>query len=100
MRWIVLLAGIVVGFTLLGYDQRTDDTGVEAALLIASAMALAFAAPRVWIAVALAVGLPIALSSALHGNAPGIAAVFMTGAGALLGAALRGGAARRTPARV
>ena len=36
---IVLAAALGVGFYLLSYDQRTDDTGVEAALLLATSLA-------------------------------------------------------------
>jgi hypothetical protein len=32
---VVLALAIVAGLFLLGYDRRTDDTGVEAALLLA-----------------------------------------------------------------
>lgn len=55
-------------------------------------MALTLAASRV--AIALAIGLPIALSSVLHGNPPGVAAVLIAGAGALLGYVMRKGAER------
>ena len=33
--WVILLVAVLVGFFLLGYDQRTDDTGVEAGLILA-----------------------------------------------------------------
>jgi len=94
IRWVVLAIALLIGLVLLGYDQRTDDTGVEVALMIASSMALTLAAPRVAIAIALAIGLPIALSSVLHGNPPGIAAVLIPGAGAFLGYVMRRGAER------
>ena len=42
----VLAVAIAVGFFMLSYDQRTDDTGVEVALLVALSLALAVAAPR------------------------------------------------------
>jgi hypothetical protein len=90
-RWIVIALALVAGFVLYGYDQRTDDTGVEVALLIAIAMALTLAAPRVWIAIALGVGLPIAVGSIMNGNPPGIAAVLIAGAGAFLGYVMRRG---------
>src|SRR5207249_2786452 len=67
-RWIVLAVALVVGLFLLSYDQRTDDTGVEASLLVATSLALTLAAPRVAIAIALAIGLPIAAWSVWHGN--------------------------------
>jgi hypothetical protein len=93
-RWIVLVLALVAGFVLYGYDQRTDDTGVEVALLIAIAMALTLAAPRVWVAIALAIGLPIAFGSMLAGNQPGIAALLIAGAGAFLGYVMRRSVAR------
>ena len=90
-RWIVLAIALVVGFFLLSYDQRTDDSGVEAALLVASALALTLAAPRVAIAIALAVGLPIAGWSLWHGNGAGLIALVFSGAGAAIGYAMRRG---------
>ena len=95
-RWVVLGIALVVGFLLLGYDQRTDDTGVEVALIIASSMALTLASSGAALATALAVGLPIAGSSLLRGNRPGIAAVLIAGAGAFLGSVMRKGAAGGT----
>ncbi|HUQ41760.1 MAG TPA: hypothetical protein VM052_04585 [Candidatus Limnocylindrales bacterium] len=91
-RWIVIAAAVAVGFFMLGYDQRTDDTGVEVALLIAVSLALAAAAPRAALAVALGVGLPIAAYSLMHGNGPGVMALLITGAGAFLGWTMRKGA--------
>jgi hypothetical protein len=88
-RWIVIAIALVAGFVLYGYDQRTDDTGVEVALLIAIAMVLTLAAPRVAIAIALAVGLPIAAGSMLNGTPPGIAALLIACAGAFLGYVMR-----------
>ena len=94
-RWIVIGIAVIVGFFLLSYDQRTDDTGVEVALIIATAMALTLAAPRAAIAIALAIGLPIAGWSVMQGNGPGIAALLIAGAGAFLGWTMRQGAARQ-----
>ena len=96
-RGIVLVIALAAGFVLYGYDQRTDDTGVEVALLIAISMALTLAAPRVWIAIALAIGLPIALGNMLAGNPPGIAALIIAGAGAFLGFVMRRGAQSGAP---
>ena len=94
-RWVVIVVALIVGFFLLSYDQRTDDTGVEVALIIATAMALTLAAPRAAVAIALAIGLPIAGSSVTHGNGPGIAALLIASAGALLGWVMRRGAGRQ-----
>lgn len=94
IRWIVIAASVALGLVLLSYDQRTDDTGVEVALLIATAMALTLAAPRAAIAVALGIGLPIAGYSVLHGNAPGVLALLVTGTGAYLGWVMRRGSER------
>lgn len=93
---LVILAAVLVGFFLLGYDQRTDDTGVEAALIVALSLALAVAAPRRWIAIGLGVGLPIAASSAINARWDGqwlVAAVVLALAlgGAGLGWLMRRG---------
>jgi hypothetical protein len=65
---LVLLAAVLWGFFLLGFDQRTDDTGVEAALIVALSLALTLAAPRRAVAIALGVALPIAAASVLSGR--------------------------------
>ena len=91
MRWLVLAVALVVGFFLLSYDQRTDDTGVEAGLLVASSLALTLAAPRVAIAIALAVGLPIAAWSVWHGGGAAMVALLFSGSGALVGYMMRRG---------
>lgn len=90
-RWIVLATALVIGFFLLSYDQRTDDTGVEAALLVATSLALTLAAPRVAIAIALAIGLPIAAWSLWHGGGAAVIALAFSGAGAAIGYAMRRG---------
>ena len=80
----MLLAAVLVGFFLLGYDQRTDDTGVEAGLILALSLALALAAPRRWVAIGLGVALPIAASSVIKGHVDVAAVVLviaMVGAG-------------------
>jgi hypothetical protein len=65
---LVLLAAVLAGFFLLGFDQRTDDTGVEAGLILAFSLALSLAAPRRAVGVALGVALPIAAGSLVRGR--------------------------------
>jgi uncharacterized membrane protein len=90
-RWFVILAALAVGFFLLSYDQRTDDTGVEVGLLVVTSLALTVAAPRAAIAVALAIGLPIAAYSLWHGNGPAVAALVFSSVGAGIGYLMRRG---------
>jgi hypothetical protein len=82
--WLILLAAVLAGFFLLGYDQRTDDSGVEAGLILALSLAIALAAPRRWVAIGLGIALPIAAASAIDGHVD-VAAVAlviaMVGAG-------------------
>lgn len=90
MKNIVVIAiALAVGLFMWSVDQRTDDSGVEAALLAATALALTVAAPRVAIAIALAIGLPIAAWSVLHGNGPGLVALVFAGGGAAVGYVMR-----------
>ena len=84
-----MVAALVVGFFMLLYDQRTDDTGVEAALLVAISLALAVAAPRRALAIGLGVGLPIATWSVLNGNSGGILALVFALVGAGVGGLMR-----------
>ena len=87
---IVLLVAVVVGFFLLGYDQRTDDSGVEAGLILALSLALSLAAPRRWIAVALGVALPIVAASLFSGRLDVAAVVLgIAAVGARLGSLMR-----------
>ena len=78
-RWAVITVALVLGFLLLGYDQRTDDSAIEMGLILAASLGLTVSAPRVAIAIALAVGLPMTL---LNGSWPGL---VIASAGALLG---------------
>jgi hypothetical protein len=90
-RWIVLAVALAVGFFMLSYDQRTDDTGVEVGLLVATSLALTLVAPRAAIGVALAIGLPIAAYSLWHGNGAAVAALVFSSAGAGIGYLMRRG---------
>jgi hypothetical protein len=90
-RWVVLTIALAIGLFMLSYDQRTDDTGVEVALLLASSLALTLAAPRAAIGVALAIGLPIAAYSLWHGNGAAVAALIFSGVGAAIGYVMRRG---------
>ena len=83
IRWIVIAAALALGLVLVGYDRRTDDSGVEAGVLLASALALTLAAPRVAIAIALGIALPMAV---LNGSFP---ALIFSGIGAGLGYVMR-----------
>ena len=82
-RWIVIAVALALGFVLVGYDRRTDDTGIEVMILGGSALIFALLAPRVPIAIALAIALPMAMF-----NGSVIALVFSS-IGAGIGAALR-----------
>lgn len=86
-RALVIVIALAVGLFMLSVDRRTDDTGIEVGLLLLSAAALAFAAPRAALAVALAIGLPIAV---LDGGVP---ALVFAGMGAGVGYVLRRNAA-------
>jgi predicted anti-sigma-YlaC factor YlaD len=95
IRWIAIALALLAGILLLGYDQRTDDTGVEVALLIAVPLALTAAAPSAALAIALGVGLPIAASSVWNGNLAGVMSVLVALAGAYLGYVMRRESRRR-----
>ena len=94
MRNIVtaLVVGLacLAGLWLASVDARTDDTGIEAGLLVLIAAALAAVRPRAAIVLAFIVGAPIPISEALRtGTFPvGIAALGFSVAGALVGAYL------------
>ena len=81
-RWSVIAVALVFGFLLVGYDRRTDDTGIEVAILAGSAFLFALLAPRVPIAIALAIALPMAM---FNGS---VIALVISSVGAGIGAAL------------
>ena len=89
MRWLVIAIALIVGLFLLSYDQRTDDSGVEAGLLLASALVLTLAAPRSAVAIWLGVGLPIAAYDTWHGTPAALLTLVFSGAGALIGYVMR-----------
>jgi len=82
-HWIVIVIALAIGVFLASVDRRTDDTGIEAALIFASAVLLTIAAPRAAIAVALGIALPMAV---LNGSVP---ALVVAGVGAAVGYATR-----------
>lgn len=87
---VVLALAIVAGFFLLGYDQRTDDTGVEVGLILALSLALALAAPRRAFGVALGVALPIVAASLFRGRLDvGLVVLGIAAIGAWLGWMMR-----------
>ena len=96
-RWIVLVAALAIGFFMLSYDQRTDDTGIEVGLLVGTSLALTLVAPRAAIAIALAIGLPIAAYSVWQGNGAAVAALVFSGLGAGIGYVMRRMSDERVP---
>lgn len=91
---LVMAAAIFTGYALQEYDKRTDDTGVEAALLVAIALAFTLAAPRRALAIGLAVGLPIVVWSLMFGNGAAFIALAFSLFGAGLGWLMRRGSPR------
>jgi hypothetical protein len=88
-RWVVIAVALVIGFWLLSYDQRTDDSGIEAGLLVLSSLGLTLAAPRAWLAIALAIGLPIVGWDLTHGNGAALIVLVFAFVGAGLGYLIR-----------
>ena len=85
---VVVALACVAGLWLVSVDARTDDTAIEAGLILLIAGALAAARPRAAIVLAFIVGAPIPIAEALRsGTFPaGIAALGLSVAGALVGA--------------
>ena len=94
---VVIGLAVVAGLWLVAVDARTDDTGIEAGLIVLIAAALAAVRPRAAIIIAFIVGGPIPIAEALRsgGFPAGIMALGFAVAGALVGAYL-GMMARRS----
>ena len=94
---IVIALAVVAGLWLVAVDARTDDTGIEAGLIVLIAAALAAVRPRAAIIIAFIVGGPIPIAEAVRsgGFPAGIMALGFSIAGALVGAYL-GMMARRS----
>jgi hypothetical protein len=87
---LVIGVASIAGLWLVSVDARTDDTGIEAALIFLIAAALGAVRPRAAIIIAFIVGAPIPIAQALRssGFPAGIAALAFSIAGALVGAYL------------
>ena len=87
---IVIGLAVVAGLWLVAVDARTDDTGIEAGLIVLIAAALAAMRPRAAIIIAFIVGGPIPIAEAVRsgGFPAGIMALGFAVAGALVGAYL------------
>ena len=87
---LVIALACLAGVWLASVDARTDDTGIEAGLIVLIAAALAAVRPRAAIIIAFIVGGPIPIAEALRsgGFPAGIAALGLSIAGALVGAYL------------
>lgn len=89
---LTIAAALAAGALIAYVDTRPhwDDTGVTAGLLLLSALTLAFARPRLWIAIALAVGvwIPLVEISQSH-NAGSLIALAIAFIGALCGLGIR-----------
>ena len=86
---IVLALACAAGLWLAYVDARTDDTGIEAGLVLLIAGALSAVRPRAAVIVALLVGgfIPIAESLQKDGGVPaGLAGLGFAVVGALIGA--------------
>lgn len=87
---LVVALACLAGLWLVLVDARTDDTGIEAGLILLIATALSAVRPRAAILIAFIVGAPIPIAEALWSGSfpPGIVALGLSVAGALVGAYL------------
>ena len=87
---LVVALACLAGLWLVSVDARTDDTGIEAGLILLISAALAAVRPRAAIVIAFIVGGPIPITEALRsgGFPAGIVALGFSVAGALVGAYL------------
>ncbi|HEY8825196.1 MAG TPA: hypothetical protein VIP07_09950, partial [Candidatus Limnocylindria bacterium] len=74
---LVVALACLAGLWLVLVDARTDDTGIEAGLILLIATALSAVRPRAAILIAFIVGAPIPIAEALRSGSfpPGIVAL-------------------------
>jgi len=86
-RLVVLVIALALGIFVA--TVATDDTGILAGIVLLSAAAGGFAAPKLWGGVALAIGLPTLLVETLKANPAAVIVLGIAALGAWIGSYVR-----------
>ena len=84
---VVLVVAFAVG--LFVATATTDDTGILAGIVLFAAAGCAFAVPKVWGGIALAIGLPTLLVETVRGNLGAVIVLLIAALGAWIGSFVR-----------
>lgn len=86
-RVIVLVVALAVG--LFVATAPTDDAGIQAGIVLFAAASCAFAVPKVWGGIALAIGLPTLLVETARANPAAVIVLVIAAVGAWIGSFVR-----------
>ena len=87
LRVVVVTVALAVG--LLVATATTDDTGILAGIVLFAAAGCAFAVPKLWGGIALAIGLPTLLVETVRGNPTAVIVLVIAALGAWIGSFVR-----------
>jgi len=85
----ILVLGLAFAIGLFVATAKTDDSGILAGIVLLSAAAGGFAAPKLWGGVALAIGLPTLLVETLKANPAAVIVLGIAALGAWIGSYVR-----------
>lgn len=88
-RSIATVLALALGVGLFVATATTDDSGILAGIVLFAAAGCAFAVPKVWGGIALAIGLPTLLVETARGNPAAVIVLVIAALGAWIGSFVR-----------
>jgi len=85
----LLVLGLALAIGVFVATVNTDDSGILAGIVLFSAAAGGFAAPKLWGGVALAIGLPTLLVEILRADPAAVIVLVIAALGAWIGSFVR-----------
>lgn len=85
----ILVLGVALAIGVFVATANTDDSGILAGIVLMSAAACGFAAPKLWGGVALAIGLPTLLVETLKADPAAVIVLLIAALGAWIGSFVR-----------
>jgi len=88
-RSTAIVLGVALAIGVLVATAPTDDVGILAGIVLFAAAGCAFAVPKVWGGIALAIGLPTLLVETARANPAAVIALVIAAVGAWIGSFVR-----------